>query len=283
LRALDELGIQPDIVCGCSIGALVGGFYVTDNLDTLEQWVLELDLAEIIRYLDIRLLVGGGFIDGKRLIDFFREEHFGDSQIESLPIQFGAIASNLENGQEVWLREGSILEAIRASIALPGIFTPVKQADHWLVDGGLVNPVPVSLCRAMGADKIIAVNLNSDIAGRHLRKNYKKPSTAERIDTEKTLLDRLSHDLKQRANNVITQFTDNNFNNPGLFNVMASSINIMQDRITSNRLAHDPPDVLLEPKLSHLGLLEFDRAKEAIEEGHRCTLAAKADLKALLS
>jgi len=281
IEALAQQGIVPDVVCGTSIGALVGGFHVTGRLHTLKQWVLELDRREILRYLDINLLVGGGFIEGKRLIDFFREEHIGDAQIEALDITFGAVATNLASGQEIWLREGSILDAIRASIALPGFFTPVSKDEHWLVDGGLVNPVPVSLCRALGAEIIIAVNLNSDIVGRHLR----KPSPRQHPELpsdEATLLDRWIHQVRNKTNSVAAQIIDTNRNNPGLFEVIAGSINIMQDRITRSRLADDQPDILLEPQLAHLGLLEFDRAEEAISIGYQCCLNKQYDLQALV-
>jgi len=279
IRALDELGIQPDIVCGTSIGALVGGFYVTDQLPQLEQWLLKLDLREVLRYLDIDLLAGG-FIEGKRLIDFFRQEHIGDVQIETLATPFAAVATDLANGEEVWLQHGSLLEAIRASIALPGFFTPVQQQQRWLVDGGLVNPVPVSLCHALGADKVIAVNLNSDITGKHLRKNHN--TTRQRFTLQSPLLNQWLTKLKERSNGKLDGF----FNakeppHPGLFDVLASSINIMQDRITRERFAGHPAEIVLEPKLSHLGLLEFDRAAEAIEIGYHCTLEQAEDLQLL--
>jgi NTE family protein len=150
LRALKEEGIEPDIVCGTSVGALVGAAYVSGKLNMLEKWVLSLNTRKIIGYLDLRLVVGGGIIQGKRLIDFLRQ-YIGDESIEDLPKIFAAVATNLNTGHEIWFSHGSLLDAVRASIALPGIFTPVKLNNHWLVDGGLVNPVPVSVCRAMGA------------------------------------------------------------------------------------------------------------------------------------
>jgi NTE family protein len=211
-----------------------------------------------VKYFDIRLVVGGGFVEGKWLMDFLRSR-FGDTTIEQLPKPFGAVATDLRSGREVWLRSGPLWDAVRASIALPGFITPVRMGDQWLVDGGLVNPVPVSLCRAMGADWVIAVNLNGDIVGRHFNDARNTSGPSRQTSTEKRLLDKLTIRLKQRVKS----------GTPGLFDVLAGSINIMQDRITASRLADHPPEVLISPRLAHIGLLEFDRAAEAIEEGRQ--------------
>jgi NTE family protein len=267
LRALHEEGIEPDIVCGTSVGALVGAAYVSNQLDMLENWVRRLTMRDIVRYMDIKLVVGGGFVQGKRLMDFL-SQHFKTELIEDLPKSFAAIATDLSTGREVWFQKGSLLNAIRASIALPGIFTPVKLGDTWLVDGGLVNPVPVSLCRAIGAQIVIAVNLNGDIVGRRFYNKSTKNTHKDKkeISTERKLLEKLSVSLKERASYLIPQSSGA----PGLLDVLTSSINIMQDRITRSRMAGDPPNVMLTPRLGHIGFLEFDRAAEAINEGRAC-------------
>ena len=162
LRGLEQAGIVPDVVSGASIGALVGAAYASNRLDRLEEWVAQIDWWEIIRYMDLRL----GGVEGERLMRAFRER-VEDAPIETLPKPFGAVATDLQTGREVWFQEGSLLEAVRASIALPGLFSPVRHQDRWLVDGGLVDPLPVSLCRALGADRVVAVNLNGDIVGKH--------------------------------------------------------------------------------------------------------------------
>lgn len=280
IRELSEHGIRPDIICGTSIGALVGALYACDHIDMLEDWVLQLDRKVVLRYLDIKLLMGGGFVEGRRLIDFFHER-IGDVSIKDLPRRFAAVATDLVTGHEVWLRDGLLLDTVRASFALPGIFTPVKLDDRWLVDGGLVNPVPVSLCRAMGAEVVIAVNLNGKIVGKHRRKRIRSVNRDMKMSAEATLLERLSGELKYRANSFVSQLFDSNIGTPGLFEVLSSSINIMQDRITRSRMAGDPPDVVIAPQLAHIGLLEFDRAKEVIEEGQagaRRALPALSDL-----
>lgn len=271
LQALEAAGIEIDIVCGTSIGALVGGVYASGKLDEFTNWVKILDKHIIVRYLDINLLTGGGFIEGARLINFLKTK-IGDASIEQLPRPFACVASDLETGREIWFDQGSILEAIRCSIAIPGIFTPVRANNRWVVDGGLVNPVPVSLCRAMGADIVIAVNLNGDILGKHFAKtNQHTPREIAHIHPELSLLERFAEDVKNRAGNFVQKWRDEGIDDaPGLFDVVASSINIMQDRITRSRMAGDPPDILLSPRLAAIGLLEFDRASEAIEEGRRC-------------
>jgi NTE family protein len=180
-----------------------------------------------------------------------------------------------ESGREVWLTKGSMIEAVWASISLPGLFPAIKNNDKWLVDGGLVNPVPVSVCRALGADIVIAVNLNGDIVGRH----FQKPEDTKRKDTN--VVDKITDLVMDYTASV---FTTNKVKDqrPGLFEAIAGSVNITQDRITRSRMAGDPPDILLSPKLSHIGLLEFYRADEAISEGKNCVRRIMPEIKYVL-
>ena len=270
LRALEDMGIRPTIVSGCSIGALVGSAYATGQLAQMERWASGLDWKDILAYLDISLL-DGGFMRGEKLMQY-AEKFIGGFQIEALPLKFSAVATDLESGREVWLREGDLLQAVRASMSLPGLFSPQQRDGHWLVDGGLVDPVPVSLCRAMGADVVIAVNLNGDIVGKHLRRKQKAPlrsisSEAPQGGLWSKLSGQISNSLQEQKNALLSQLLGDNRQSPGLFDVMAGSINIMQDRITRSRMAGDPPDVLLTPHLADLGLMEFDQAEVAIREG----------------
>ncbi len=249
IRALEQAGVRPDVVCGTSIGSLVGAAYAAGELDRLEQWALSLRKGEVLKFLDVSL--GRGLVKGERIMSFFRS-NFRDRPIEELALPFAAVAASLEDGAEVWLRHGSTLAAVRASIAIPGLLAPVQHEGSLLVDGGLVDPVPVSLARAMGAGFVIAVDLNSDIAGRHLRARPRRG------------------DATMPA--------------PPL--VLASAINIMQVRITRSRLAGDPPDLLVAPRLAHFGLLDYHRAEEGIEEGKRAVervAAALSDAGPLLS
>jgi len=283
IGALAEAGIEPSIVCGTSIGALVGAAQVGGWIAPLESWARSLNWREIVGFLDVGL-IGGGLVKGEALMSFLRASH-GDRQIEALPLQYAAVATDLDSGREIWLREGSLLDAVHASIALPGLFAPVWRDGRWLVDGGLVNPVPISLCRALGAEIVIAVNLNGDlIAGRGTRRGAKAAAKRQRrrerdlagVSLAK-LWPRTPRDAARGSvGSLVTQLFDRSEPRPGLFDVVVGSINVMQDRITRSRMAGEPPDILLAPRLAHIGLLEFDRADEAIEEGRACVARAGA-------
>jgi NTE family protein len=275
---------QPDIVCGCSMGALVGAAYVTETLDALGSWAKTLGWKEVVGFFDISL-TGGGVIRGERFIKLCRD-YIGDITIESLSVPFATVATELKTGREVWFKSGTLLEAVRASMSLPGLFNPVQIEGKWFIDGGLVNPIPVSLCRAMGARFVIAVNLNSDIVGRHFSSRQTNAvqcaaakDTHERITN---LMGRKTKSFMSSLDKLKAQIGLGNNETPGFFDVLASSINIMQDRITRSRMAGDPADIILAPRLGHLGLLEFYRADEAIEEGKRCVQRAREAISQFL-
>lgn len=247
VRALADAGIVPDMICGCSIGALVGAAYAQGSLDRLEDWVSNLRWQDVLGLVDVSL--SGGLLKGEKLMAFF-ERHFIDPGIEALPVPFACVATDLASGREVWLREGSVAAAVRASAALPGLFAPATRDGRLLVDGGLVNPVPVSLCRAMGADIVIAVDLGSDIVGSSLRRSAEKDATAR--------------DWKSR---LLSGIGFARGDAPALPSVLSASLHIMQTRIARSRLAGEPADVLLAPRLAHLAPLDYHRAGEAIAEG----------------
>jgi NTE family protein len=224
--------------------------------------------------MDVSL--SGGMIKGEKLVDFFRSR-FDDRPVEALALPFAAVATALHTGAEVWLREGSTVEAVRASIAMPAVFTPVLHEGHLLVDGGLVNPVPVSLARAMGADVVIAVDLSTDILGRYLR-DEPEPE----LDLPASPVWEWKRKLQERLSTFIPARPDAMPRLPSVLEVMASSINIMQVRINRSRMAGEPPDVIVAPRLAQLGLLDFHRAEEAIAEGERAAEAALPNLLAFL-
>jgi len=276
ISALADQGIVPDIVCGTSIGSLVGASYVSNNLEKLEEWVCSLTRFETARFFEISSSLNG-FVNTERLHYFLNGYVASDnSVIEDLDKQYASVATDLETGREVWLTKGSVLEAVWSSISLPGLFPAIKNNNKWLVDGGLVNPVPVSVCRALGADIVIAVNLNGDIVGKH----FQKPKNIIKQDTG----------VVGKITDLVTEYTASVFSTakvedqpPSLFEAIAGSVNITQDRITRSRMAGDPPDILLSPKLSHVGLLEFYRANEAINEGKECVQRMLPEIQHVLS
>ncbi len=281
IEALQKAGIIPDIVCGTSFGAIVGAAFVTNQLAALKTFAEALTWREIVNLLDVGIS-GGGLINGKQIVELLHTLNI-DTTIEKCATPFAAIATDLETGREIWLREGPIDQAVRASIALPGIISPARNGDRWLVDGGLVNPVPVSACRALGADVVIAVDLNGDIIGRRFKVEATRPRfgglTAMSPEFLNRLIDQIPAGIRSQASVIALKLLESAPTSPGYFDVLANSINIMQDQITRSRLAGEPPHVMLIPRLAHIGLMEFHRASEAIAEGHACVEQAMPTLR----
>ena len=286
IRALQKYGIEPDIVCGCSIGSIVGAAYAASNLDRLETWVTSLSRLDLAKYAELSFR--SGLIDKERLHEGFVNNICDDGrEIETLDKAYGAVATDLYSGREVWFTKGDTLTSIWASIALPGLFSPVHFEDKWLVDGGLVNPVPVSMCRSLGADVVIAVDLNADIVEK--RRKSSRGSTQDSdsgVAKDKRTSDQHSEQTEPETTisnwkDTIVDYSAQLFPNlqkeqapeaPGMFETIAGSVNIMQDRITRSRMAGDPPDVLLTPRLAHISLMEFYRAEEVIQVGYDLAL-----------
>lgn len=268
LRTLLAYGIVPHVVVGTSIGAVVGGAYAAGHLDTLEEWARGLQPRNIFGYLDIRLN-GSGLIGGTKLAAQL-EAAMGDSLIENLPIKFATVATEVRTGHEIWLTHGRIVDAMRASYALPGIFSPVLVGDRWLVDGALVNPVPVSAARAFGAEIVIAANLSSDVFA-HSTTIYSHGAPAEVAPTPDVLdpappPKRGFSRLFSPERTMKREFFGGG-GRPGISTVMVDAFNIMQDRITRARLAGDPPDLLISPRVGQIGWFDFHRADELIAHG----------------
>jgi len=280
IDALAEAGIEPDIVCGTSIGSLVGAAYVAGKLADLRHWAEKATWREIAALMDIRLS-GGGVVDGNKVVAWLRGLGV-EGPIEKYAKRYAAIATDLATGREVWFEHGPILEAVRASIALPGILSPAKIGERWLVDGGLSNPVPVSVCRALGADVIIAVNLNGDLLGRRFASEPPEDTAlSAQIPNEflAGVLEQLPPALRAQVAPVVQRLMPRRPLAPGYFQVVANSINIMQDYVTRARLAGEPPHVMLAPRLRDIGLMEFNRAAEAIAEGRHCVEQAMPILR----
>lgn len=278
IRALKRHGIEPTVISGTSMGALIGGAYFAGRMDSLEEWAYSLTKMKVLSYLDFRVR-SSGLIGGEKLIALM-EENFGDMRVEDLPHPFISVAADLVTGHEVWLRKGKLVDVMRASFSLPGVFPPVFLNNRWLVDGALVNPVPVSACTATGARMTIAVNVSGDIIGKARHPGENVPTIAGfDIGTENLEIPEGAAKHQGMLRRVFKR--DNNM--PSLFGVMVSSLNIVQDRLARSRLAGDPPDVLIIPRIGHIGLMEFHRAEELIAEGEAAVERAMPDIKAAYS
>jgi NTE family protein len=270
IRALQAAGVEPQVVCGASMGALIGASYAAGTLDRIESWAQKLGWRDVFGLMDFTWR--GGLIRGERLFDFFRSR-VEDRDIAELPIPFGAVATELHTGREVWLREGPALDAVRASIAIPGVFAPVRRGGQLLVDGGLVNPVPVSLCRALGADIVIAVDLGWAKLGyyRERAQAVARQKAEENPAWWSRFLGIAESDSEEPQASM-----------PGALEVFLTSIDVMQVRVGRSRLAGEPADVLITPILPDYGMMEFHRATEAIAEGRAATERARAVLEHLI-
>ena len=278
VHALAERGFVPDVIAGASVGALVGAACAAGRLEALEQWVCTLTQRDVWRLVDTTFR-GGGVMTGNRLMDAIAHA-VGDAPIESLPIAFGAVAADLYTGEEIWLREGPYMAAVRASSGVPGLFAPTWHAGRWLVDGGVVNPVPVSMCRALGAEVVIAVDLSRSVTNAAKRAQRLAQQAAgnghvgngtpahgpEAAASEEgvAILKKWSGLVDGLVESFRSRRTE-----PGLLEVMSSSVNIMQDRITRSRLALDPAELVLRPDLTDFQLMDFHRAREAIDIGRK--------------
>jgi NTE family protein len=267
VKTLIAHGIVPNVVVGTSIGAVVGGAYAAGHLDTLEEWARGLQPRSVLGYLDIRLN-GSGLIGGEKLATQL-EAAIGPTLIEDLPLKFATVATEVRTGHEIWLTHGRMVEAMRASYALPGIFAPVLVGDRWLVDGALVNPVPVSAARALGAEIVIAANLSSDIFT-HSTTIYSHGASAvpQPIPVEPAPPRRGLGKFFSPERTVKREFFGGG-GRPGISSVMVDAFNIMQDRITRARLAGDPPDLLISPRVGQIGWFDFHRADDLIAHGAR--------------
>ncbi|WOH85369.1 patatin-like phospholipase family protein [Bradyrhizobium sp. BEA-2-5] len=284
IKTLLANGIVPDVVVGTSIGAVVGGLYAAGQLDTLEEWGRSLQgMRNILGYLDIRLN-GSGLIGGEKLAAEI-EAALGQVMIEDLTVKFASVATEVRTGHEIWLTRGRVVNAMRASYALPGIFAPVLIGDRWLVDGALVNPVPVSAARALGAEIVIAANLSSDVFAHSTTIYNHGPSAAPEVTVAVTAEAELEPEPPKRrfgrffsAERTVKREFFGSGGRPGISSVMVDAFNIMQDRITRARLAGDPPDMLITPRVGQIGWFDFHRADDLIAHGIR---AAERSISAI--
>jgi NTE family protein len=285
LQALEELGIDIQVVAGCSIGSYVGAAFASGKLQGLADWVSSLTEWQVLGLMGVGLH-RGGLVSGQKVFQAL-QNNFSEETFEQLNVPLGIVATDLYSGKEVSFTSGTIIDGVRASCAIPGLFPPVHYDDRWLVDGGVVNSIPVNLCRHLGADIIIAVNLSTDFRPQEIEKNKQEheknqqkitdffsrsqaqiqqwfKSGDEKINDEKIDTMPLLASDEELLN---TSAPSTKIITPSMLGVMSSSLDILQARVTRSRLAGDPPDILIEPQLRDFGMMEFYRAKELIEEG----------------
>jgi len=278
LRTLVARGIVPDVIVGTSIGAVVGGCYGANQLDAFEEWGKKLTRRGMVRYLDVSFS-GAGLISGKSLATQLANA-LGDNRIEKLPLHFAAIATEFPTGHEIWLTRGRLSDALQASYALPGIFPPVRIGGRWLVDGALVNPVPVSAARALGARVVIAVHLNTDLTGRGtIISNHGPDESEENPVVENNGSERRGITEFLAGGHSMLRHVFGNRERPGIPTIMVEAFNVMQDRITRARMAGDPPDVLIAPKVGPIGWFDFHRAAEIVELGAQAAEKALPEIE----
>ena len=276
VRRLREAGIAPDVVSGTSMGAVVGACDLAGRLDDLEAFATRLTPRRVFSLLDLRF-GGSGLVGGDRLAKLI-VSHLEDIRIEDLGRPFAAVATELATGHEIWLQSGRLIDALRASYALPGIFEPVRIGRRLLVDGALVNPVPVSVCRALGAELVIAVNLSTDTFAH----GTVVQSLPAEIDGDEIPAAPPPRD-EGFGQGLLRRIFGGGVDAPGLTGVMMESFNIIQDRITRSRLAGDPPDAMIAPRLGDIGLFDFHRADEAIALGRAAADRALPEIAALVA
>jgi NTE family protein len=288
IEVLTEAGYGPDVIAGTSIGAVVGGCFCAGKLPQLAEFATTLTKRRVVGLMDFHI-GGAGLIAGGRLKRLLERDLAG-TRIEDLPHRFVAIATELGTGHEIWLTRGPVVEALRASYALPGVFDPVKLGGRWLMDGALVNPVPVTAARAMGADVVICVNLNSDLAGRgttiQSHPADPDPEILPEIDVRPTSrwLGGITGAARRMRGMVGRQAQGKSgYDRPGLAGVMVDAFNITQDRISRSRLAGDPPDVMIGPKLGRIGLFDFHRAQDIVELGRQAARRSLDDIAAMVA
>jgi NTE family protein len=276
LRELDALGLKLDVIVGSSIGTLVGGCYAAGRLDMLEAFARSLTRRRVLGLLDFSF-AGSGLIGGQRLRARL-EAALGDLRIEDLPVQFAAVATEIGGGHEIWLRRGLLVDAIRASYALPGVFEPVRVEGRWLFDGAIVNPVPVSVARALGAERVIALNISSDRFGRGtaIQDPFGRTEPAPAVEEP-------PHDTSGMIARWWRGSNGGKLNGesppPGMMTAMVNAFDILQDRIMRSRLAGDPPDALVQIRVGKVGMFEFHRADELIALGREAVRKAAAEIR----
>jgi NTE family protein len=280
IEALEEAGVPIHFISGTSIGAFVGAVYATGDLPSLKEFALQMDWKKVVSYFDV-VFPKSGFMDGKKVHDLF-SMHTEAKTFDDFKIPVSMVATNIETGEKVIINSGNIIEGIRASISVPGVFTPVKRNGEWLVDGGLVDPIPVSVVKEMGAEFIIAVDLNSDIVSPEKKKKHQSREKSIPQRQRNEIIQRISAQYNNAEKAVIAQINrwfPPSSKTPNIIDIMGTSIGIMQEQISRINLSIDPPDILIQPRLGDLKMFDFDQAERSIKEGYTQTKLQLEKLK----
>jgi len=292
LNALAEAGINVDYISGTSIGSVVGAVYSIGDMKEFKKFVLSIDWKSVVSLIDVTF-PGSGIIPGKRLFRML-SEYYKDIMIEDLPIPYCAVAADVRTGEEIRFTSGRVIDAVRASVSIPGIFTPFKYQGRVLVDGGIVNPVPSNILREMGADVIIAVDLNNctieENSGEKVKKGggdpaEKKLTKNSEEEREKRIFEMLEEKYKEITGSIRTKIDHirSREHYPNILEIIDNATHIMQRSITENQFKMSLPEIIITPQLGDFRLLDFDRGEEAIEEGYRLTRGMIDTIKGLLS
>lgn len=285
-RALEEIGVKPDVIAGCSVGALVGGAWLIGAFEEFEAWARELSPLSAIGAFNF-WVNRGGLIDTTPAFDAFAGF---DKNIEDLPVKFGAVAADLGTGEEVWITQGSVIAAARASSAIPVLFHAVQRGPRWLVDGAVANPAPVSLARFLGADIVISVDLNAN--PRVLSRFNPPPAGVPALDPASELgagegfsgtITKLIEETRQRIDRQMAIAKARSQAKPQLFETAYAAIDIFQMHLTRMRAETSPPDIHLTPDMRDAMPNAFDRADEFIEKGRVAVLNKRHEIEALLT
>ncbi len=295
IEALEEANIPIDFIAGCSVGAYIGALHASGSIGSLKEFLLRMDGKKIFSYFDV-VFPRSGLLNGSRRVQELFSMHTDVETFSELGIPLVMVAADLERGEKVVINSGNIIEALRATMSYPGLFAPVRLKDRWLVDGGLVDPVPVGVARAMGAEVVIAVDLNSRIVSRGKpspshpakEKQKKQPVKAPHpgYDTRNELAKKIADYYESVENSFkhkASEFLRHDSATPDIIETVMTSIGIMQERITRFNLAVDKPDILIQPRLGELKMMNFDQVAHAIEEGYLGVQEQLEDIRTLLA
>ncbi len=292
IEALLEAEIPVDFIAGCSVGAYVGALYASNSLASLKEFLFRMDGKKIFSYFDV-VFPRSGLLNGSKRVQELFTMHTDAQTFDDLDIPVVMVATDLNRGKKVILKSGNLIQALRATMSYPGIFEPVRIKDRWLVDGGVVDPVPVGIARAMGADVIIAVDLNSRIVSRSkdspaVTENetlHSSETATIKTDNRSELVSKMADFYESIENSLrhkTSDFLHRESAPPDIIETVMTSVSLMQERITRINLAVDQPDILIQPRLGELKMMNFDQVEHSIEEGYISVKEKIEDIRTLL-